>query len=436
MCKTHGGFVNQEAFMKNASSDVSLLKPYTERVGEDLNIGGPFVWYSPQTSYSRISLLNTKQGVQNPNWRAQVRQGLNATTDFSGTKYEHRVVRTGGATLVYLNQFTGARFGTHVSGILHPWSPFTANMDVSQKASADRTALTRFYAAARKAQTQISGPTFLGELRETVQMLKKPASKLGSMTLRYLDRISHPSRRGLRSRVKLPPKEIAQNAAKDWLQYVFGIRPLLNDTEDIAIAIARLLSEPRHTVVRGYADTDCKLAGMSAESGFQQLNWKSRYRVHTSYQVIYRGAIRASAFSDLGVNLAHLRDLLGFRFEEFLPTVYELIPYSFVVDYFSNVGAVLAAESYDSSNLAWVSKTTREISDFAAESFVTSYGGPFQVVSFDQDDHLGKTRTIISSVQRTAVAPHLLDLPLEFHLPGVPGQYANLLALILSKAST
>jgi hypothetical protein len=44
---------------------------------------------------------------------------------------------------------------------------------------------------------------------------------------------------------------------------------------------------------------------------------------------------------------------LGFSWESFVPTVWELVPYSFILDYFTNIGDVLSAGLLVQSHLAW-----------------------------------------------------------------------------------
>jgi hypothetical protein len=59
---------------------------------------------------------------------------------------------------------------------------------------------------------------------------------------------------------------------------------------------------------------------------------------------------------------------LGILPERFLPTVWELIPYSFVVDYFVNVGDIVASYAFQRNNIVWGFTgykviTTRKYSD-------------------------------------------------------------------------
>lgn len=56
-----------------------------------------------------------------------------------------------------------------------------------------------------------------------------------------------------------------------------------------------------------------------------------------------------------------IQSLFGFSQMDVLPTVWELIPWSFLADYFSNIGNVLAAWSFDQASLEWVNKGSKTI---------------------------------------------------------------------------
>jgi hypothetical protein len=47
----------------------------------------------------------------------------------------------------------------------------------------------------------------------------------------------------------------------------------------------------------------------------------------------------------------------GASWRDILPTAWELIPYSFAVDYFTNIGDIVSAWSFGSKDLRWVSRT-------------------------------------------------------------------------------
>ncbi len=418
---------------RNVSRIKDLVLPST--YSQQFNNGA--VNTSSSTAITRLTDVVVGEG--NPKYKAQIKQGLNATTNLNATRYFSEV-SPGGATAVYsLNNgntvYTEFLFGFNPTLGLEP-----THFGVSDSAifSVEQQALKRFYAAVRLAQRQISGPTFLGELKETVGMLRKPMVALDRLFTKYL---THPSfvfqRRRYARRTVRNGREIARDlvdvASNLWLEYSLGVTPLLNDTEDIARSVARLVNEIRHTVVRGYA-TDT--FAYSTASSFTRANyfrgWVQR-RDYQQYECIYRGGLRASMYDAPFGALSNMQRVFGFDASTFIPTLWELIPYSFVVDYFVNVGDILEASNTDKSAISWMSKTTRRSTTSFRKSDLESSNAS-ALISWTGDSDWGSVATVIRTVNRVKTLPIANSLELAFTLPGYAKQAANMLALLLSRS--
>jgi hypothetical protein len=72
--------------------------------------------------------------------------------------------------------------------------------------------------------------------------------------------------------------------------------------------------------------------------------------------VIYRGAVRVEPKDPKEMDPA----LFGFSPEQFLPTAWELLPYSFLIDYFTNIGDIIYGWSTLTADLAWCNRTSRK----------------------------------------------------------------------------
>jgi hypothetical protein len=62
----------------------------------------------------------------------------------------------------------------------------------------------------------------------------------------------------------------------------------------------------------------------------------------------------------LGATAERIVELSGFDLKAFIPTVWEVIPYSFLVDYFVNIGDMLEAATTDTSIVKRLSKVVIE----------------------------------------------------------------------------
>jgi hypothetical protein len=81
--------------------------------------------------------------------------------------------------------------------------------------------------------------------------------------------------------------------------------------------------------------------------------------------VIYRGAVRVEARDPRVMDPA----LFGFDLQSFLPTVWELVPYSFLIDYFSNISDVVLGWSHLFTKLAWSNRTVRQWIEVTSRSY-------------------------------------------------------------------
>jgi hypothetical protein len=141
-----------------------------------------------------------------------------------------------------------------------------------------------------------------------------------------------------------------------WLEYVFGWRPLVQDLDGIVKHAAYLsagVEQPPTMMVShtGHDETSdvSDFVGVS-DGAYYQTRRKNETSRKTT--VKYLGRVSASDFSKI------TPISLGVGLRDFIPTVWELIPYSFLVDYFINIGDIVEAQSWSQSNLLWAVKWT------------------------------------------------------------------------------
>lgn len=149
--------------------------------------------------------------------------------------------------------------------------------------------------------------------------------------------------------------------------------------------------------------------------------WQVRY-----YGKVFRQVPFASPGRDLGPS--------GFDPSNWLPSLWEIIPYSFVADYFLNIQHVISAYSFNRTLIQWVSRTKRHI-------LSTETVNAHQIHSKEE---LGlAAATVVPGFMnhwQVTVDRRALDtigIPtLEFTIPGTSTKWLNLAALFAAGRKT
>jgi len=195
--------------------------------------------------------------------------------------------------------------------------------------------------AGTKAYADITSPefqglVFLAELREVVGFLRKPMSSLNN----YLTRELRLARKKKRKRNKIHrsklqhARKFSEHIGDNWLAYRYGLRPLVSDLENAARAVASLqFRPPPRFTARGKMDLSEELSfedlvlGSSLET-LAIRNGKTTRTVNVRAGVMYETS-----------NL----DTFGMNMQNIPIAAWEVIPFSFVADWFVNVGDYISA---------------------------------------------------------------------------------------------
>lgn len=302
-------------------------------------------------NYSRY-----RAGANNPKWKVDIANGVNASTPLSG--YEQEVTffpldATVGYS--YRPTPTGAftDYVTRVKGAIQyqaPW-PLDPHSGTGRIDEATAQATKRLYRMLRRVRSQFAGGIVAGEAHKTLDLVVRPARTLAFGLREY-----HRAARKLRRLVK-SPKDLSKALADLYLEATFGWQPLLSDIADGAKALQRLSEKSRKVKFRVYAE-------MVGNPTLSTLSWnqnnaiivRNREVVRTD-SVIYYGAFKDSVLKTLAEDrLQRVIDLSGFSLRDVLPTLWELLPWSFLVDYFTNIGDLIEAFVTDTSMVGWLNK--------------------------------------------------------------------------------
>lgn len=229
--------------------------------------------------------------------------------------------RTEGNGDVYANYVSGC-YRQWYSGPKYLYSPdslFVPGLDETVMDSV----VTAAVADARSAI--FDSLTFMAEFDQVVDMVRDRLGRITDWGLKASDRARHRRRRRPKSK-----KELLEFFAQAWLEYAFGWSPLVHDVNDALEAFRRttdgVLVDGRATQTVSLDDSKVSHINVSSSQ-----DWT--FTEVIDGERVYRGHAYATQ-----------SPLSRFGFDP-ITTGWEIVPWSFVIDYFINVGSWLQAVS-------------------------------------------------------------------------------------------
>lgn len=315
---------------------------------------------NPQVMQGITSAGGVITGVNNAGWKARAKIGVQAGSPYEADRYW--LTRSEGSTyqLFYTLPANGRKLVERGLGIHFPVTTFNHLSTSAAQCEAD--ALKRLYSRIRSERTSINGFNFLGELRETIKMLRHPAEALLKQVDRHFLSLENTKRKVLRLPVHKRRAQWEKAVAGSALEINFGWKPLISDAKAIAEAIGRLVEQPprRHRIQASGTQSNSELVLTYSDDA--NVNGWGSYQITTKTDT--QRVVRYIVGMDTEVQVAstalgRLQDSFGFKLEDFVPTIYELTPWSWLVDYFSNIGDIIEAGSTDTTAVKWIVRTER-----------------------------------------------------------------------------
>lgn len=361
-----------------------------------------------------VKLTRSRVGSANPRWATLVANGENATTPL--TAYEELYVADSGLTRV---RFVDGKEGSiRNSGYVSAYVPLRNVPRVAIREAAEAQAISALNGKIRKLQTPFEGAVFTGELRETIQLLRHP---FGSM-VKLTDAFYAKAKKNLK---------VTKASAGMWLEWQMAIMPLLSDTVQIIDLINNVARKEDKRALRVYGSSDSQTINtvVSSSMGCTGLIGTLERRQTVKVENVIRCGLLAAFIDGLEYNKSWLED--SFDDLSSIPiTLYELTMYSFLVDYFVNVGDIIEG-----------AVSSRSMLSFASNSVITTTtetrilnGCMINRPDLIKSLTLFSPTTITSTLREVTRSAAVSAIPpMVFTLPGTKIRYANIAALIASK---
>jgi hypothetical protein len=403
----------------------------TEQSGYIIDSRPGQVPYSIISSHVDYVLDHQWSGQDNPGWRYNIRHGGTPFGDFSGFRMEltagtarwfHRILPIYWTNGEWQQHYEVTTAVSGFSNCLLPMSYGTASTDAINGTKAV------YLQKAANLHRAVQGGVVFGELKETIHAFHHVSSGLGKVLRDYFGNLKK-GRRSLRKASKASKLNFIR---QEYLGFTYGWAPLASDVKSGAEAVARLsLDRPERTPVRANGGRESLVSktqwgGTIGQSSFSCLN----NLIDTTEVHLYGAYDTSVPESEAPAALfgSHV-------VKDFLPTIWELIPYSFLVDYFTNIGQIIEAYSYVNSMLIYSGMSIKVKRVCKPTDFVF-YTTNIPVSLDPLDPHNGEEEIVSAGenawVSETMTRVKNPDLVPDFqvHLPFKNRQYLNIIALL------
>jgi len=384
---------------------------------------------------SKVDLISDKSGGKVPAFKELIAKGSEATSEYtldaySGKNYAGQFtasnIKFQGSNVVYTDTFQGTLF---------PAGPFDHVFDSETELTSK--ALANFYKSLRKSRTQLESLQVIGEGAQTIQMLRNPFQALTNVTVKTYRALNKERARLSRLKRIARDTEWSKVITRSYLEWVFGVKPLISDINDAIEALSRI-DEVERTRIVGTANQSSSYVSeplISKIVGDMALTYQKRESRTTEQGVKFIG------FLDKATTVAQdrvgkVKSLFGFNLESFIPSIYECMPYSWLLDYITNTGDIITAGTTSTVDLKFCVKMIKSESSCIINTLGENPNGSIaflqsgNVLGFD--GAFGNSVTRRTTFKRRKVPIDSLGVPSfrMFHPGDNISKYLNVLAVM------
>lgn len=309
-------------------------------------------------------------GSSNPKYREQIRNRVDATTSYSKPWSNIEVRSNADLTLLFKYDRMDGK-GPFVAQAyvrsLGPWayaslSDIPAAPNTAYYSEARNKALQYLYQRHAAVTHSLQGGVFIGELRQTINMIRHPLEGLKRGLLGYMDDVQHrlAANAGYLQRIpkKRRTKWVNDAIADTWLSWSLGWKPLLVDIENAFQALTNIASKSQSFGLTATGSAE----GLVSTNTVRAMANNYLY-TFINKRVVARTSVRFKAGFTLTppqvAEYSSAASQLGLTFADFIPTVWNLIPGSFLLDYVTNIGDVIDAVSHPLVGLTYIAESIK-----------------------------------------------------------------------------
>lgn len=313
--------------------------------------------------------------------------------------------RSGGGVGQYSDTFAVYGGTTPYYGITTPTPAVPTGL--SSLSRLDKLALSEIHGNVQDARASIMGIVELAEAGKTARLFRDNGKALIKGATDLVLATSQ-LRRDLLKTLKGGKRLRRQKLTQRYLEYTFGLTPTLLTLNDLRAAIDNPPT-PRRLIVKGSAKSVVVFKGPSAVNEGLANSVKCNRSSVTTFE--RRVRYWAKLYLDTSP-VAGLPSQVGLTPDNLLPALYELTPWSFLLDYVTNLGEVVSAinNSMHGINGIYTRSTMDSFSNTETQVFSRQTTGGYTLIATD-----GPYEAVFNA-NRFSYTRNLID---ELPIPGI-----------------
>lgn len=382
-----------------STGPAAIVAPY-----EHVVVGTPNFWANTVMSSNSTTITD----VVTPNYSRRQKNGeiinnpcsIVKESTFS-TPGNYLAVRKSNPNVTYASNGIGS-FSQYIKSIRGVASA-TSDIDVN-----DLVAEAKQKALAQIDSTPYSLAESVGEIRETILLLRNPLLTLSEVSRAFNKLKRRKYRLNRRATIGGPGnlrgiRDVRLQAVNDaYLEYQFAIKPLVLTVSDIVDGIMTDTHRPPRRTARGFAKGDDDVSE----------SWTT-FDFYGNRSASTRAEVRAGILYEVSNPINNIQFKYGLRGKDIPRTLWDLFPYSFMIDRVSHIGNAISGfvnitDPSVSILAAWVTtKKTRSeyfsVHGQSSTTYDTSVSNAYHTSDRFEYDRVPWTPTYLDALPRANV---------------------------------
>jgi hypothetical protein len=301
----------------------------------------------------------SRTGYSNPRYKEQIRDVVSATTDFDAVDIsvitkpykchskrkipaptQPEAITTAGAQSIYYKNCP----------VSFPSTP--PPYSGTAYTSAFNLAVGRLYDKIRTFESSSNIGEDLGEISQTIGLLRKPLAGFQDLLRHTVEHHHDVLKKAL---LWNSAKRVAKALGSVVVEYRYGVEPLIRSVASATVALQNrtIMTDVKHFSVSGKAVASPDVERWDEVEG--ACGFSGSVYTAQEYKVRFKGVYKLNA----DIDSYSFHRSLGLTWNELIPTLYNLIPYSFLLDYVINFNQFVSRLAVPWSNVAWCNRTER-----------------------------------------------------------------------------